>query len=732
MAFADKAKILIKQRAFLFKLLLTIAGFICIPMIVMQIFMIGQSTDEFQKSNQEYYLSVLQTSAKSFEAQESLLNRTALQISLDELIQKPLRHNATEYSQYEAVEALNSYMTTLLHVEQTGIYYVDNDYLLINGVNFITGGVKYKLVEYCTKFTSGEPVETERMAQFLTERDSFGYYAAPDGTLFAARPISLSAVGKNDAVAFFVLDAKELERNYRTAVSLHASFAIATEQGEYLIRGEHFRSDISNSVLRDFLTSGESVSNTGGGELVLYQYRDSESGLTYLLSVDKYESEQNVLDFARHIRTTMVIALIFMCIAMVVTIYINYTPLQRLLDKHSVKTDGRELHSELERLDSAFFALDEQTTNQQNLLMDFMLGDLLFGNAVNQELVDQYFSANQYQSYVVASIRKPALTTAQAKVLADALMELTDYSIHITRVPYRPHTVVICMSEDIINLNLLQECIEQVLLRVTGAEGIIGMGDVVSGVLELRSSYRGSLTANPDPVPETSEMNSGEFSKQLQFLVQSVYVGDEAEALKHLDCIRQFIYTELASAGLRRYYGYKVIGAYLGSINSSEAHLSGKDVEMLLSFTSTQNLFELLTESIRQVCRQVADTERTVDIQLSRRLLQYVDENFCNSELCLTAAADHLDTSIYAVSRLFKEITGRGFKDYVTEKRLEYGHMLLCTTPSSIAEISAAAGFENANYFSTVFKLKYGLPPTKFRKTLMENQTGEVIGRDTL
>lgn len=732
MAFADKAKKLIKQRAFLFKLLLTIAGFICIPMIVMQIFMIGQSTDEFQKNNQEYYLSVLQTSAKSFEAQESLLNRTALQISLDELIQKPLRHSATEYSQYEAVEALNGYMTTLLHVEQIGLYYVDKDYLLINGVNFLTGGVKYKVVEFCTKFTSGEPVETERMARFLTERDRFGYYAAPDGTLFAARPISLGAVGKNDAVAFFVLNTKELEQNYRTAVSLHASFAIATERGEYLIRGEHFRSDVRDDVIDDFLASGQPVFTTGNGEFVLYQYQDAESGLSYLLSVDKSESEQNVLDFARHIRMTMVIALVFMCIAMVVTIYINYTPLQRLLDKHSIKADGRELHSELEQLDSAFFALDEQRTTQQNLLMDFMLGDLLFGNTVNQELVDQYFSANQYQSYVVASVRKPALTTAQAKILADALMELTGYSIHITRVPYRPHTVIICMSEDMIDGDLLREYIDGTLLRVTKDESVTGMGDVVTNFLELRSSYRGSLTVNPDPVPETSEMNSGDFAKQLQLLVQSVYVGDEAEALKHLNSIQQFIYTELASAGLRRYYGYKVIGAYLGSINSSEAHLSGKDVEMLLSFTSTRNLFELLTESIRQVCGQVADTERTVDLQLSQRLLQYVDENFRNSELCLTAAADHLDTSIYAVSRLFKEITGRGFKDYVTEKRLEYGHMLLCSTQSSIAEISAAAGFENANYFSTVFKMKYGLPPTKFRKTLTDNPSGEAIGKDTL
>ena len=94
-----------------------------------------------------------------------------------------------------------------------------------------------------------------------------------------------------------------------------------------------------------------------------------------------------------------------------------------------------------------------------------------------------------------------------------------------------------------------------------------------------------------------------------------------------------------------------------------------------------------------------------------------------NSELCLTSAADHIGVSIYAVSRLFKEVTGTGFKEYVTEKRLEYGHVLLCTTQKSIAEISAAAGFENANYFSTVFKLKYGMPPTKYRNIQKEKQS---------
>lgn len=717
MAFADKAKKLIKQRAFLFKLLLTITGFICIPMMAIQIFLIGRSTDEFQKSNSDYYRSVLQTSAQNFASQESLLSRTALQISLDEIMQKPLRHSATEYSQFEAAEALRDYTTAILYADQVGLYYRDKEYLLINGVDFLSGGIKYTVGEYCARYITDDPIAMEEMVHFIKNSTAFDYYTTPDGTLFAARPVSLGAVGRNDAVIFFALDAQALEESYRTSISLHASFAIMDEQHNFLIRGKDFQDEIDSSVLSAFVDSGKAFCNTGNEtDLVLYQYQDPVSDLIFLLSVNKNESEENLVEFAHQVRTTVGFALILMCIAMAVTLYINYRPLQRLLDKHSPTDDDRGMHSELELLDSVFFSLDERSSTQQNLLMDFILGDLLFGNAVNQELVDQYFSANHYHSYAVVSAHCPAFSTVQSRQLSDTITDLTGYSTHVTRVPYRPHTVIVCMSKDMIDANALSDRIAHALSGITNEEFTVSMGDVVTDIYEIRSSYLGSLTANPSPNPEETEMDSTDFAKTLQFLVQCVYVGDEEDALRHLDDIRHFIYTTLPSAAHRRYYGFKVIHAYLTSINNNEAHLSGKDVELLLSFTSTQNLFELLRESIHQVCNQVVDTERTVDQQLSQRLLQYVDDNFRNSELCLTTAADHLDTSIYAISRLFKEVTGRGFKDYVTEKRLEYGHMLLCTTQSSISEVASAAGFENANYFSTVFKLKYGLPPTKYRK----------------
>ena len=150
-------------------------------------------------------------------------------------------------------------------------------------------------------------------------------------------------------------------------------------------------------------------------------------------------------------------------------------------------------------------------------------------------------------------------------------------------------------------------------------------------------------------------------------------------------------------------------------VNSGKTQLPSQEAELLLTFNSMEHLFKMLSESVHQTCNRVADTERSVSLLMQRQLLQYVEEHFTSSELNLSTAANHIGASIYVVSRLFKEVTGKGFKDYVTDKRLEYGHALLTTTQKSIAEISAESGFDSASYFALVFKQKYGVPPTKYR-----------------
>ena len=104
-------------------------------------------------------------------------------------------------------------------------------------------------------------------------------------------------------------------------------------------------------------------------------------------------------------------------------------------------------------------------------------------------------------------------------------------------------------------------------------------------------------------------------------------------------------------------------------------------------------------------------------------LLEYVNSHCYDSALCLNAVADALSTSIYAVSRTFKEITGVGFKEYVTAKRLEQACRLLTGSDETISEIAVLSGFENATYFTTVFKHEYGMPPTKYRAITQKKPT---------
>ena len=105
---------------------------------------------------------------------------------------------------------------------------------------------------------------------------------------------------------------------------------------------------------------------------------------------------------------------------------------------------------------------------------------------------------------------------------------------------------------------------------------------------------------------------------------------------------------------------------------------------------------------------------------MQMQLLEYVDENLTKCELCLTSVADHMNMSVYAVSRLFKERTGTGFKEYVTAKRLDMAYRLLRTTSNNVVDIGKDVGFESASYFSTVFRKKFGVTPVQARNSSKE------------
>jgi AraC-like DNA-binding protein len=80
------------------------------------------------------------------------------------------------------------------------------------------------------------------------------------------------------------------------------------------------------------------------------------------------------------------------------------------------------------------------------------------------------------------------------------------------------------------------------------------------------------------------------------------------------------------------------------------------------------------------------------------------------------ARAAHMSPNHF--STLFSRHTGQSFVKFLNEKRLSLAEELLRDLTLSVSEVADRAGFEDANYFTRLFKKKTGMTPREWREKL--------------
>lgn len=87
-----------------------------------------------------------------------------------------------------------------------------------------------------------------------------------------------------------------------------------------------------------------------------------------------------------------------------------------------------------------------------------------------------------------------------------------------------------------------------------------------------------------------------------------------------------------------------------------------------------------------------------------------------DQELSLEEASSLVGRSPSTVTRLFKKVTGRSFKQYQVGHRLELAATQLKAKPNCpVAEIALAVGYDDALYFSRVFRKQFNCSPSEYR-----------------
>lgn len=101
--------------------------------------------------------------------------------------------------------------------------------------------------------------------------------------------------------------------------------------------------------------------------------------------------------------------------------------------------------------------------------------------------------------------------------------------------------------------------------------------------------------------------------------------------------------------------------------------------------------------------------------RLISQVIEYIAVHY-SEPLTLQSVAEYISLNPSYLSRLFKQVIGMTFKEYLTFVRIEEAKRLLSYTDFPIIDIAVAVGFESQSYFSQVFKKTTGIAPNKYRR----------------
>ncbi len=103
--------------------------------------------------------------------------------------------------------------------------------------------------------------------------------------------------------------------------------------------------------------------------------------------------------------------------------------------------------------------------------------------------------------------------------------------------------------------------------------------------------------------------------------------------------------------------------------------------------------------------------------ELIEKAKQYVLDNV-EKRIMLQDVAEHVCISPGYLSALFKKMYNQNFSDYINHVKMERACELIQEGRYRIYEISDMLSFENAYYFSQVFKRHIGMTPTGYQKKI--------------
>ena len=143
---------------------------------------------------------------------------------------------------------------------------------------------------------------------------------------------------------------------------------------------------------------------------------------------------------------------------------------------------------------------------------------------------------------------------------------------------------------------------------------------------------------------------------------------------------------------------------------------STRQANSSISIDTTQKFKSYLISNNNIIHKYYKDKKSNKHIKLVDDIKVYINKNYMDFNLSLQSVADNFNISPHSLSRIFSNISGTVFSDYVNITRLNIAKRMLAETNLKTKEICNAIGLLNYSYFFTLFKKYENITPVQYRK----------------
>ena len=270
--------------------------------------------------------------------------------------------------------------------------------------------------------------------------------------------------------------------------------------------------------------------------------------------------------------------------------------------------------------------------------------------------------------------------------------------------------------------------------RVIGAVVTAGIGRVCDNILNINNSYEGAREAvsyrvlygtnraiNIEEIaPNEQNMTLQSEDSKMHDLFKAIYLGDnksiedavskEIEKLhKNANTVSQYnlVIMEMVGA-FYRFCANNFIdfNDFLGDINNPYERVPQMDESTLKNWLIKCSLG--VSEKLKSV-RNSKSRSLVNDAQ------NIVTDRYMEPDLSLDKVCSLMGVSNSYFSSVFKKEVGKSFVTYLTDYRMDIAAGLILDTNEKSYKIAEQVGYLDANYFSYVFKKKFGVSPSKYR-----------------